>query len=60
MVQRGVVSHARLYERFVGAVYERSMDARADQLPDYVDRFHSVERDMYGTEELEIERPSCI
>ncbi|MBP9085183.1 MAG: hypothetical protein KBG15_03655 [Kofleriaceae bacterium] len=60
MVQRGLVSHTRLYERFVDAVHERSMDARADQLPAYVDRFHTVERDMFGTEESEIELPSWI
>ena len=60
MIQRGLVSHTRLHERFVDAVKERSMDARADQLPDYIDRFHTVERDMFGTEESEIELASWI
>lgn len=60
MIQRGLVSHSRMRDRFLDAVHERSMDARADELPDYVERFHIVERDMFGTEESEIELPSWI
>lgn len=60
MVQRKLVPHASFVSRFRDAVDERSTDARADQLPEYVERFHVVERDMIGIEETEIELPRWI
>jgi len=39
----------------------RSLDARADDLPAVVRRFHVVERDMFARSELsDIELPSWI
>jgi hypothetical protein len=60
MVKRGLVPHARFVSRFRDAVDERSTDARADQLPTYVERFHTVERDMIGVDETPIHLPSWI
>lgn len=60
MVERDLVPHERLIERFRAAVHEFSGDARADQLPAYVDNLHHVERDMLGVAESEIDLPSWI
>lgn len=60
MIARGLVPHDRLIERFTAAVDEFSGDARAEDLPTYVEHLHQVERDMLGVEETEIELPSWI
>lgn len=44
MIQLGLVPHAQLVERFQSA--EFTFDARAVQLPAYVENFNQVERDM--------------
>lgn len=60
MVDRGLVPHERLLERFRSAIDEFSGDARASDLPRYVANLHVVERDMLGVEETEIELPSWV
>lgn len=60
MIRRGLVPHARLIERFRGAVDEFIGDARAADLPRYIENFHRVERDMLMMPETEIEVPSWI
>lgn len=60
MVQRGIVPHERLLDRFRSAVDVFSYDARADDLPKYIENLHRVERDMMGVPESEIELPSWI
>jgi uncharacterized nucleotidyltransferase DUF6036 len=60
MVERGLVPHERLIDRFRAAVDEFSGDARADQLSRYATNLHRVERDMLGVAESEIDLPSWI
>lgn len=60
MIEGGHVTHEHYVRRFRDAVDERSTDARADQLPLFVERFHTVERDMFGVEETEIPLASWI
>lgn len=55
MVQRGLVSHQRLLERFRSAYDEFSYDARAADLPGYVEHLNQVERDMLGEPETEFD-----
>jgi hypothetical protein len=60
MIERGLVSHDRLVERFRATIDEFSGDARAEELPRYCANLHRVERDMVGVSESEIELPSWI
>jgi hypothetical protein len=60
MIERELVSHERLLDRFRAAVDEFAGDARAEDLPKYVANLHRVERDMLGVDETEIELPSWI
>jgi hypothetical protein len=60
MIQRGHVPADQLTVRFRDAVDEWSGDARANQLPAFVERFHTVERDMLGVEETDIALPGWI
>ncbi|MBA2544360.1 MAG: hypothetical protein H0V17_32255 [Deltaproteobacteria bacterium] len=60
MIRKGLVDHAVFIERFRDAVDERSGAASADQLPKYVERLHTIERDMFGEDETDIELPSWI
>ncbi len=60
MIERDLVSHDRLIERFRSAVDEFSGDARAADLPKYVAHLHRVERDMLGIADSEIPLPSWI
>jgi hypothetical protein len=60
MIERGLVPHDRLVERFRSAFDEFSGDARAEELPKYLASLHRVERDMMGVAESEIELPSWI
>ncbi len=48
MVDRDLVSHAKLVTRFLSAVDLFSIDARADALPQYIANFHRVEREHFG------------
>lgn len=60
MIQRGLVPHDELIARFRNAVDVFSYDARAEDLPKYVEHLHRVERDMLDVDETEIELPSWI
>jgi len=60
MIDRDLVPHDRLIERFRAAVEEFSGDARATDLPKYVQNLHRVERDMLAVSETEIDLPSWI
>lgn len=60
MIDRDLVPHDRLLERFRSAAYDWAHTAHADQLHKYVDHLHEVERDMLGVDESEIELPSWV
>jgi hypothetical protein len=60
MIDRGLVRHARLLERFRSAVDAYLMDARAAHLRSYLDHLHEVERDDFGADESEIDLPDWI
>ena len=60
MIERGLVLHGLLVERFRAAVDELVGDAREQDLPKYVAHLHQVERDMLGVAESEIELPPWI
>ena len=60
MVDRELVPHGLLLERFRSAVEAFSLDARAAEIPRYVANLHLVERDFFDTEETEIELPPHI
>lgn len=57
MVDMGLVPHEQLVSRFRAAVDIYSYDARAEDLPKYVENLHRVERDSLGVSETEIELP---
>jgi Nucleotidyltransferase of unknown function (DUF6036) len=60
MIEQGRVPHDRLVERFRGAVDVFAYDARADDLPGYVDNLHRIERDLLGVDETDIELPRWV
>jgi hypothetical protein len=60
MIDRGLVSHGVLLDRFRSAVDSYSMDARASDLPRYVENLNRVERDMLDVDESAIELPGWI
>jgi hypothetical protein len=61
MIQAGQFTHELFVTRFQDAVTERTFDARADELHVYIERFHTVERDLFlCTAETEIELPSWV
>lgn len=60
LIQAELVTHAAFVRRFLGAVDVRSHDARADELPLIVRRFHTVERDMFACPPTEVELPGWI
>jgi hypothetical protein len=60
MIERDLVDHERLLERFVSAVDRFSGDARADDLPRYVRNLNRIERDIFFVDESEIDLPGWI
>jgi hypothetical protein len=60
MVDRDLVDHGRLIQRFEAAADAYSMDARASDLPKYVKNLNRVERDSFGVPETPIELPAWI
>jgi hypothetical protein len=60
MVDRDLVPHALLVDRFRSAADLFGCDARADELPRYVRNLHRVERDLFGVAESEIELPAWV
>lgn len=60
MVDKDLVKHAQLIERFQDAVDAYSMDARAGDLPKYVRNLNRVERDFLMVQETKIELPEWV
>lgn len=60
MIQRGLVPHDELIARFRSAVEVFRHDARAEDLPKYIEHLHRVERDMLDVDETEIELPPWV
>jgi hypothetical protein len=60
MVERGLVDHRLLVERFREAVDGYLLDARAEDLPKYVANLHQVERDLFGVTATVIELPNWL
>ena len=60
LIQSELVVHADFVRRFLDAVDVRSFDARADELPAIVRRFHTVERDMFGCPPTDVELPGWL
>jgi len=60
MIDRQHVPHELFVERFRSAVAELAHDARASELPACVLNFHEIERDIFVTDETEIELPSWV
>jgi len=60
MVDRDLVPHNALIDRFRLAVDWFSMDARAVEIPRYVKNLHRVERDIYAIEETVVELPGWV
>ena len=60
MIDRDLVPHDRLLDRFRSAVSMFEVDARAAELERYVNNLHRVERDFLDVAETEILLPSWI
>ena len=60
MIDRELVPHAEFVTRFRAAVDYVAYDARASNLPRYIDNFHQVERDLFGVSESDIDLPEWI
>ena len=60
MVDRGLVAHEVLVNRFRSAVERIWHDARADDLPRYVRALHWVERDLLDEPETRIGLPTWV
>lgn len=60
MVQRGLVDHAKLVDRFRSAADRLADGAEARCLPDCLENLHTVERDMLVVDETPIELSSWV
>lgn len=60
MIDRDLVGHARLLERFKAAVDRFSIDARAEDIPKIVRNLNTVERDMLRVTESKIDLPDWM
>jgi hypothetical protein len=60
MIDRDLVPHALLVDRFRSAADVFGGDARAEELPRYVRNLHRVERDLLDVAESEIDLPPWI
>lgn len=60
MIDRGLVRHELLVERFKSAADEFAYGAYAQAIPTYLKNLNQVERDLFGVAESEIELPSWI
>lgn len=60
MIDRDLVDHSRLIKRFHSAVDVFSGDARAEDLPKYVENLNRVERDFFCVPETIVELPDWI
>lgn len=57
MITRDLISHARLVERFRIAMDRFEMDARAEDLPKYVQNLHSIEQTYFNAPTTHIDLP---
>jgi hypothetical protein len=60
MIERNLVPHDALIERFRDAVATFEMDARAEDLPEILDHLHTVERDMLFVPATTIDLPHWL
>ncbi len=60
MVQRDLVNPIRLVERFESAKERWLLDARAPELPDYIENLHTIQRDYLFVPETPIELPDWL
>lgn len=60
MVERALAPHDKVLTRFEAAVDYWSCDARAEDLPAYVENLHAVERDLYVVPPSDIDLPNWI
>jgi hypothetical protein len=60
MVSLGAVPHETLLARFKAAVDNFEMDARAENIPSYIENLHRVERDILGVPETELDLPDWV
>lgn len=58
MIRNGAIAHQRLVERFQSAFDEFAGDARAADLPRYIENLNRLERDLMGVAETEIDTSS--
>lgn len=58
MADRGLLDHARFIKRFKAAADWFSMDARASDVPKYLERLRVVERDILAVPPADIELPA--
>jgi len=60
MIQQNRISHQRLIERFRLAVDQFEMDARAEDLPKYIENLHAVEQTYFNVPKTPIELPGWL
>ena len=60
MIRLKLLDHRKLITRFNSAVDNFSMDARAEDMPKYIDHLHEIERDQFGVPESEIDLPDWM
>lgn len=60
MVSMGMIDNEKLVSRFLSAMDRWSIDARAYDLPQYLENLHTVQRDMLFVEEVKVELPRWI
>lgn len=59
MIEKDLVPHEALLDRFRRAIDSFAMDARAIEIPRYVANLHRIERDYFYVAETPIEIPDC-
>lgn len=60
MVERDLVPPDKLVQRFQAAVNRWDLDARAEELPLYIQNLHTVQRDMLLVKETPIDLPRWL
>ncbi len=60
MVERGLVRHDRLLERFRSAVVHHGFHGMGHKLPRAVDNLHRIERDVFVVAATEIAIPAWM
>lgn len=60
MVDLDLVDHGALVARFQAAMEGYDMDARAEELPRYIERLHRIERELLGRPESAIHLPNWM